>query len=191
MFKKLGYGQVEPNRISGIKAGKVLADVPVKAETVEAHGGYIENGMFLAFNAGAGLEGNLKKGELDYPTADSASVGLVYSEVKLYSDLTSTKDFALFTEAPDLYRVSQSPYEQADHSQVSTVIPRVLGLTVNDIFTLNLLADEKVEVGDKLYPNDKGILAKDGEVKQIEATVVQLTTMPDGQQAVKVAITKA
>lgn len=191
MFKKRGYGQLEPNRISGIKAGKVLADIPVKPDTVKESGNRIENGMFLAYNAGEGIEGNLKKGELDFPTADSKSYGVVYSEVKLYSQFTSNKDFALFTENPTINQIRQSPYNDVKLDQHATVIPRVLGLTVNDTFTTNLLADETVKVGDTLSPNDKGILAKDGIVKQIEAKVVQLTTMADGQPAVKVVITKA
>ena len=189
-FTKLGYGQVEPNRITGIKQGRVLADVAVKPETVEALGGYIENGIFLAWNPGVGLDGNLKKGELDFPKTDSTYIGIVYTEVKLYSQFTSNKDFALFTKAPTINQMTQSPYYDKAAKAHGTVIPRLIGLTVGDVFTTNNL-EGTPEVGDTLKINDQGLLDAAGTVDLIQVKVTDKTTLADGQAAYKVVVIAA
>lgn len=189
-FAKLGYGQVEPNRLTGIKQGQVLADVAVKTDTVETLGGYVENGIFLAWNPGVGLEGNLKKGELDLPTTDSTYIGLVYSEVKLYSQFTSNKDFALFTKAPSMQQATQSPYFDKKDVAHETVLPRLIRLTVGDVFTTNNL-EGNPDVGATLKVNTNGLLDAAGTVEQIQVKVVDKTTMADGQAAVKVVVIKA
>ena len=189
-FTKLGYGQVEPNRIAGIKQGRVLADVPVKPETVTSLGGYVENGIFLAWNPGVGLDGNLKKGELDLPQPTSNYIGLVYSDVKLYSPFTSNKDFALFTKAPSMNQATQSPYYDKDDKPKGTVIPRLIGLTVGDVFTTNNLEGDP-SVGDVLKVNTKGLLDASGTVDLIQVKVTDKTTLADGQAACKVVVIKA
>lgn len=189
-FTKLGYGQVEPNRIAGIKQGRVLADVPVKPETVTTLGGYVENGIFLAWNPGVGLDGNLKKGELDLPTTTSSYIGLVYSDVKLYSPFTSNKDFALFTKAPSMNQATQSPYYDKDDKAKGTVIPRLIGLTVGDVFTTNNL-EGTPEVGAVLKLNTNGLLDAAGTVELIQVKVTDKTTLADGQAACKVVVIKA
>ena len=189
-FTKLGYGQVEPNRIAGIKQGRVLADVAVKPETVESLGGYIENGIFLAWNPGVGLDGKLKKGELDLPQPTSNYIGPVYSDVKLYSQFTSNKDFALFTKAPSIHQATQSPYYDKAEKAKGTVIPRLIGLTVGDVFTTNNLEGTPA-VGDTLKINDKGLLDAAVTVDLIQVRVTDKTTLADGQAAYKVVVIKA
>ena len=189
-FTKLGYGQVEPNRIAGIKQGRVLADVPVKPDTMTTLGGYVENGIFLAWNPGVGLDGNLKKGELDLPQPTSNYIGLVYSDVKLYSPFTSNKDFALFTKAPSMNQATQSPYYDKDDKPKGTVIPRLIGLTVGDVFTTNNLEGDP-SVGDVLKVNTKGLLDASGTVDLIQVKVTDKTTLADGQAACKVVVIKA
>lgn len=189
-FTKLGYGQVEPNRIAGIKQGRVLADVPVKPDTVTTLGGYVENGIFLAWNPGVGLDGNLKKGELDLPTTSSTYIGLVYTDVKLYSQFTSNKDFALFTKAPSMNQATQSPYYDKKEVAHGTVIPRLIGLTVGDVFTTNNL-EGTPSVGDVLKLNTNGLLDAAGTVELIQVKVTDKTTLADGQAAYKVVVIKA
>ena len=189
-FTKLGYGQVEPNRIAGIKQGRVLADVPVKPDTMTTLGGYVENGIFLAWNPGVGLDGNLKKGELDLPKPDSSYIGLVYSDVKLYSPFTSNKDFALFTKAPSMNQATQSPYYDKDDKPKGTVIPRLIGLTVGDVFTTNNL-EGTPEVGAVLKVNTNGLLDAAGTVELIQVKVTDKITLADGQAACKVVVIKA
>lgn len=191
LLKKVGYGQVEKNRIQGIRAGRVLADLPVKPEVVKSSGDRIENGMFLDAVYGTGFEGNLKTGQLELPTATSKNVGLVYSEVKLYSEYTSNKDFALFTVNPSINQMRQAPIYDKKEAPKATVIPRLIFPTPGDIFTTNLIetADgELPEVGTTLKLNDKGILSTAGTLNVVIAQVVQKTTMADGQVAAKLAI---
>ena len=191
LLKKVGYGQVEKNRIQGIRAGRVLADLPVKPEVVKSSGDRSENGMFLDAVYGTGFEGNLKTGQLELPTAQSKNVGLVYSEVKLYSEYTSNKDFALFTVNPSINQMRQAPIYDKKEAPKATVIPRLIFPTPGDIFTTNLIetADGALpEVGTTLKLNDKGILSTAGTLNVVIAQVVQKTTMADGQVAAKLAI---
>lgn len=191
MLKKVGYGQVEPNRLQGVRAGRVVADIPVNPEVVKNNGDRIENGMFLDVAFGTGFAGNLKTGQLELPTATSKNVGLVYSEVKLYSEFTSNKDFALFTVAPSINQTRQaSIYDNKDQAK-ATVIPRLIFPTPGDVFTTNMVetADGALPAeGTVLKLNAKGVLSTAGTLTVVIAKVVQKTTMPDGQAAVKVAI---
>ena len=178
LLKKVGYGQVEKNRIQGIRAGRVLADLPVNPDVVKSSGDRIENGMFLDAVYGKGFEGNLKTGQLELPTAESKNVGLVYSEVKLYSEYTSNKDFALFTVNPSINQMRQAPIYDKKEAPKATVIPRLIFPTPGDIFTTNLIETE----------NGEGILSTAGTLNVVIAQVVQKTTMADGQVAAKIAI---
>lgn len=191
LLKKIGYGQVEKNRIQGIRAGRVLADVPVNADVVAGLEDRIENGYFLAVDFGKGFEGNLKTGELVLPVAESAIVGLVYNETKLYSEYTTNKDFALFTKNPSINQVRQAPIYDVAEQAVETVVPRLIFPTPGDIFTTNMIETEDgnlPEVGVDLKLNAKGVLSTAGTLDLVVAKVVQKTTMADGQPAVKLAI---
>lgn len=193
LLTKIGYGQVEPNRILARKNGGVVADVPANADVVADFGDRIENGRFMVWNAGEGFDGNLKKGELNLPVeGGSTAVGLVYSETKLYSDFTSNKDFALFTKNPTINQIAQSAIYDKTETPVDTVVPRLLLTTVGDVFTTNMIETEDGMLpteGDDLTLNDKGELSTSGTLDLVQAKVVQNTTMPDGQPAVKVVIT--
>lgn len=191
LLKKVGYGQVEKNRIQGIRAGRVLADLPVNPDVVKSSEDRIENGMFLDAVYGKDFEGNLKTGQLELPTAKSKNVGLVYSEVKLYSEYTSNKDFALFTVNPSINQMRQAPIYDKKEAPKATVIPRLIFPTPGDIFTTNLIETENGElpkVGTTLKLNAKGILSTAGTLNVVIAQVVQKTTMADGQVAAKLAI---
>lgn len=192
LLNKVGYGQVEKNRIQGIRAGRVLADVPVNAEVVKTLGNRIENGYFLAVDFGKGFDGNLKKGELILPVAASQLVGLVYSETKLYSEYTTNKDFALFTVNPSINQMKQAPIYDKAEIKVDSIIPRLIFPTPGDIYTTNLIETEDGSlpaVGVELKLNAGGVLSTAGTLDLVKAVVVQVTTMADGQPAVKVAIT--
>jgi hypothetical protein len=98
---------------------------------------------------------------------------LVLNEVKLYDDAwrESYKDFAMKPDNRD------------------EMHPRLFKTSVGDIFTTNCFEATDGEmadlvVGDKLSPNAKGYLAKDGD-GSMEWKVVKVYTMPDGQDGVK------
>ena len=44
-FKRIGYGQVEPNQLSGIKTGQIFASLPL-AKNVDI----IQNGEFMYYD---------------------------------------------------------------------------------------------------------------------------------------------
>lgn len=191
LINKVGYGQVEPNRILARKNGGVVADVPVSPDYVKETQ-RVENGYFLSWEVGTGFEGNLKKGQLVAPTAASTVVGLVYTETKLYSEYTSNKDFALFTQNPTIHQIRQSNIYDKDEKAHETVVPRILLATAGDVFTTNIIetaTGELPTVGAELTLNADGALSTAGTVGVIKAKVAQITTMPDGQPAVKVVIT--
>ena len=162
-----GFGQVEPNHLSAQRTGQIYAQLIADSSL-----NIIENGMFLKY---------------DYENRKAALTGdgewlLVYNEEKLYDPRRQAhKDFAMI----------KTDYVDKE------MVPRLFKTNVGDIFTTNCLepntsdsavtAGVSVSVGNKLTPGSNGYLAVAGQ----GATgpifkVVALTTMPDGQDAVKV-----
>lgn len=151
-----GYGQVEPNHLSAQRTGQIYAQLPAAAAIT-----VLENGMFAKYDYEAG--------EVNF-TGDGEWM-LVFNEVKLYSARETLKDFALKkTDAVD-----------------GEIVPRLFKTNVGDIYTTNCV-DPKAAVavvGTQLTPGAAGLLVvKTNETENIW-NVVALTTMPDGQDAVK------
>ena len=158
-LNKKGYGQVEPNHLAGQKSGAIFAQLPADS-ALEV----VENGMFMKYDYAAG-ECNLDgKGE------DM----LVFSEVKLYDPTHSNKDFAL---------------KKAD-SVDGKIYPRLMLTFPGDHFTTNLvdLTSGKGARKGKFLTVENGILTE--QVSKPENGMVwqvaMETTLPDGQEAVKV-----
>lgn len=195
LLPKNGYGQVEPNRLNAQRTGRIIADVPVSVEAFTAAEEVIQNGMFLTYNPAGGIETNLKKGTLDLPeVGGSPMTGLVMSEIKLYHDSQSNKDFALSTNKHTLLSgVNQTPYRDVREDAHNTVVPRMYFLEMGDVFTTNLVDVEAPTLGQILVPGAAGILVAEaaGATSAIRLQVVQNNTMPDGQRAVKLAVIKA
>jgi hypothetical protein len=106
---------VEPNRLTGLVAGHVLAQFPLDTDFagITAEGGvdYLSNGFIL----GLGANGELAA----FDTADHAQPLLVYTE-ELVTFLAGNKWFA----------------NEAD-GENGTIYPRAIGLFVGDSFTTN------------------------------------------------------
>lgn len=166
LLQKNGYGQVEPNNITGRRSGRVYAQKALRADmaaTLES--GKLQNGMFLVYDLLEGCHTDGSKGEL----------GLVYNEVKVYRDTEGAKDFYVAAGSDGL------------------IFPRILGLTKGDVFTTNLVDITTPHgtgalVGVKLVPQANGVLKQVADTTDapIVLTIVKETTMPDGQKAVKV-----
>ena len=156
---KKGFGQVEPNHLAGQKSGAIYAMLPA-ASSIEV----VENGMFMKYDYAAG-ECNLDGNGEDM---------LVFSEVKLYDPTHSYKDFAL---------------KKAD-SVDGKIYPRLMLTFPGDHFTTNLvdMTSAKGSRKGKFLTVQNGILTEQssdpgtGMVWQ----VAMETTLPDGQEAVKV-----
>lgn len=163
ILEKKGYGQVEPNHLSAQRTGQIYAQTPVNEAITE-----LENGVFLKLNTADNTLGVDGSGEWM----------LVYNEVKLYDNKRQGyKDFVV----------------TADETVGRKIYPRVFKTNVGDIFTTNMI-EAGLALGDKITPVDNGgvgILAPVGEAEaEIVFEVIKLTTMPDGQDGVKVVRTK-
>lgn len=186
-MKRVGYGQVEPNHLSAQRTGQIYAQLPAKNDI-----NLLENGQFVKYNYADGVVDFEGEGEWM----------LVLNEVKLYDApwRESYKDFAMikdnYTPGSDsITHDGLGPFK-------GQMTPRLFKTNIGDIFTTNCLekanTSGKAEVtltdlavGDIVAPtktngylkkNDSGVTTDDTVMKW---QVVKLTTMPDGQAAVK------
>ena len=154
-----GFGQVEPNHLSAPRNGQVYAQLPA-ADDIEI----LENGQYVKY-AYADGEVNF---EGDGPWM------LVFNEEKLYDERHQMhKDYAM----------------KKEDFAMGNPVPRVFAVVPGDIYTTNMVAEATYNVGDDLKVGDEGVLEA-GEAPEGEHAfkVVQETTMPDGQPAVKIQV---
>ena len=206
-FTRIGYGQVEPNQLSGIKTGQIYASLPLDARE-DSKVDVLQNGEFMYYDYAS----NCVTAEPHTATAGVLEPYLVYNEVKLYEDWLSYKDFAMIrvgnnyvTSAPMIGRLtsanadgtvygdgslntSTTPYP--DHTEydyrMDGIAPRLVKTNVGDIYTTNMINAnrDELKVGDVLTPGAKGILeVAEGDMKW---QVVKVYTMPDHQKGVKI-----
>jgi len=168
--KRTGFGQVEPNHLTGIVDGSIYAQLPVDTGTM---GNVIEQGRFAKYD--------YANGKVDL-TGEGQWL-MIYNEEKLYDErYQSHKDFAMI----------------AKNYSDGEIVPRLIEIPVGDIFTTNTfgantdkdaeVAGIELSVGDKLTVGTDGYLAKadkEGTVAGPVFKVVKEYTMPDGQPGVK------
>ena len=205
-FKRIGYGQVEPNQLSGIKTGQIFASLPL-AKNVNV----IQNGEFMYYDYVSGT----------VSAEDSTSVAepmLVYNEIKIYEPWLSYKDFAMIrvgdnyvTSNAAVGRVTSANVDGTVYGDGATtegaevgphteygyrmdgIAPLLVNTNVADIFTTNMVAtgdNVTYSKGEtlKLKKTDRNTLelAKDGDIETIVFVIVKVYTMPDGQPGLKV-----
>lgn len=172
---KIGYGQLELNQVAFPRDGRIEAqcalDPAVFSEEVPA-----ENGMILAIDR--------VKRTVGFPkNADHEVLALNYSSEHLYDE----RDFG------SLRKFKLVP---------GTFYPRLGFLAVGDKFTTNTVdlttawdgLDASIATGLYLIPGTNGYWTENNEglaKATVIAQVIQKTTMPDGQKAVKLQIVKA
>lgn len=184
-IKRKGYGQVEPNHLSGIVTGQIYAQLPAHVKGTEVGSAnsitQLEQGQFAKYDYAAG--------EVNF-TGDGEFM-LVYNEEKLYDERKqSHKDF--------VYKV--------DDFTDSKMYPRLIKTNVGDIFTTNTFGANTsdtaetqgvaISEGNYLAPGTTGfleVIKSDGTavsslsgVTGMAWKVVKIYTMPDGQQGVKI-----
>lgn len=180
LIDKVGYGQVEPNRLTAQKTREVYAQLPAD-DSIKT----IENGMFLVYDQ---VQGKVVK-----PAAVGKKACLVMNEIILEDDrYQADSDYVM------------TPYEATDYQPAMKAYPRLYAMHVGDTFTTNLI---KTESGGTTLPNagDKFIVGTDGVLEPVgenEATSEMIFAvvakeegktdcLPDGQQAVKLTVIKA
>lgn len=179
-----GYGQVEANRLTGITFGNIEAQVPAFEDAAaKTPIEVLENGRFLCVVADTtGKTGPMGRIAVTPGAAKDATPYLVYSEKKIYDEREGYSDYV----------------DRAADKVDGLCYPRLIGLTPDScVFTTNTvfnitpeegeIKSDDLTVGDKLYINNEGFLStEEGTNKTYMFIVDQITTMPDGQPAVKV-----
>ena len=180
-----GYGQVEPNHLSGIVTGQIYAQLPAITTTGEGTSAVktpmvqLEQGQFAKYDYAAGEVNFTGEGEFM----------LVYNEEKLYDERKqSHKDFV---------------YKAEDFTD-GKMFPRLIKTNIGDIFTTNMIGaanttgseakvtigtDATLVVGSYVAPNaSTGILtiSANKPASGMAWKIVKVYTMPDGQPGVKI-----
>lgn len=182
LFVEKGYGQVEPNRLTGITFGNIEAQAPAyyydSDNTTWKVIPELQNGMFLAVvPAPAGVSTPLGRAAvLPGDGVATSTLYLVFSEKKLYDERDRYCDFVM--EAKD----------KVD----GTLYPRLIGLTPGScVFTtntINIANNASISVNDIFYVGDDGFLTNvkaNAKNTTICFRVVKDYTMPDGQRGIK------
>lgn len=207
-IKRKGYGQVEPNHLSGIVEGRIYAQLPAgtasSATTTETVGTGQSAQTYTTTTITITPIAQLEQGQFakyDYATGvvnfdGAGDFMLVYNEEKLYDERKqSHKDFV---------------YKASDFTD-KMMYPRLIATEVGDIITTNTIAvantsdsaevtigtDAELKVGTYLKPSTStGFLEvlKSGNTVATSLTgvsgmvwkIVKVYTMPDGQPGFKI-----
>ena len=204
-FKRIGYGQVEPNQLSGIKTGQIFASLPLDKEVK-----VLQNGEFMYYDYANGSVNATAE-------ADAAPEPyLVYQEIKIYEDWLSYKGFAMIrvgdnyvTNDPAIGRLTSANADgtvygdgaetegaSIDHSdyqagyRMDGIAPRLVKTNVGDVYTTNMVDEEGTyTVGTvlTLKKTDRNtlVLSSSGNIDSVKFIVVKDYTMPDGQRGLK------
>lgn len=204
-FKRIGYGQVEPNQLSGIKTGQIFASLPLDKEVK-----VLQNGEFMYYDyANGSVNATAEANAAPEPY-------LVYQEIKIYEDWLSYKDFAMIrvgdnyvTNDPAIGRLTSANTDgtvygdgaetegaSIDHSdyqagyRMDGIAPRLVKTNVGDLYTTNMVDEEGTyAVGTvlTLKKTDRNtlVLSSSGNIDSVKFIVVKDYTMPDGQRGLK------
>ena len=214
-FKRVGFGQVEPNQLSAQKTGQIYASLPLD-EDVDV----LQNGEFMFYDYATG----------EVTATDSTGVAepmLVFNEIKLYEPFwrRSYKDFAMirvgdnyvtsnlavngpvegrYGDGAETVGVDPNPAHPDYGYRMDGIAPRLFKTNIGDIFTTNMVETDEdagsavtYTEGEFLQPvkNNttntlqlkKFVPASAGD-KPVGMTwvIVKVYTMPDGQQGLKI-----
>ena len=167
-ISRKGFAQVEPNHLSGIVTGQILAQLPVDTATM---GTVIENGRFAKYDYATGKVNLTGAGEWM----------LIYNEEKLYDERKQHhKDFAMI----------------AGNYTDGEIVPRLISTVLGDIYTTNAFggaaaSDDAEVVGIELVEGDIVSVGTDGWLEKAANEgvptfqVTKVYTMADGRPGVK------
>ena len=182
-IKRNGFGQVEPNHLSGIVTGQIYAQLPAqKYKKGEGTDENPEKAGITILEQGQFAKYDYAEREVNY--TGTGEWMLVYNEEHFYDErYTDHKDYAM----------------RADDFIDGTMVPRLIKTNVGDIYTTNTfgacdtlrkdVTGISLGVGDDLVPGDNGYLrlkiSTDTD-PQMVWRVVKVYTMPDGQPGEKI-----
>lgn len=205
VFTRKGYGQVEPNQLSAQKNGQIYARLPLDTEV-----DVLQNGEFMYYDyANGSVNCGKAASEQAGTVATAGEPMLVFNEIKLYEPFwrTSYKDFAMIREGENYVTSKLATAGYGDGSDTESILPdpahteygyrmsgfapRLFKTTVGDIYTTNMVkTGVEYKVGDKLTPvkntdSKTLVLEKTNAPVGMQWQVVQVYTMPDGQDGLK------
>lgn len=175
-----GFGQVEPNHLSGIVTGQIYAQLPAQKEQKGEGGAIIKTGIPI-LEQGQFAKYDYAAGEVNF--SGEGEWMLVYNEEHNYDErYVYHKDYAM----------------KAEDFIDGTMVPRLIMTYPGDIYTTNTFGAcdglrKKVE-GIELKEGDKLTIGTDGYLQLVGLgtdtnqvwKVVKVYTMPDGQPGVKI-----
>lgn len=210
-FNRIGYGQVEPNQLSGIKTGQIYASLPLDKK-VEV----LQNGEFMFYDYANNMV-VADPADLDDGEIVMTEPYLVYNEVKIYEDWLSYKDFAMIrvgnnyvTNPAAVGRVTSANADgsvygdgaftkdaEIEHGdlqggyRMDGIAPRLVKTNIGDMFTTNMVkTGVEYNVGMILSPvlnsTTHTLQLEESSAGPIKFAVVKVYTMPDGQDGLKV-----
>lgn len=207
-FTRNGYGQVEPNQLSGQKTGQIYASLPLDTEVA-----VLQNGEFMYYDYGNGSVNCGKAKSVEAGTVETKGEPmLVFNEIKLYDEFwkESYKNFAMIRVGENYVTtdkvtpaygdgsntVSQNPV--GGHTEygyrMDGFAPRLMKTNIGDIYTTNMVkTGVEYEIGDTLTPvknaTSKTLQLEKSTVSTADDAmlwmVVKVYTMPDGQPGLK------
>lgn len=166
-----GYGQLELNQVAFRRDGRVEAQMPYDVST---EGTKYENGMVVILDKSTNVvkKGAIKEGDL---------YGIIYTSEELYDNRKpGLKNFGV--EVIDGEAKGPEGYD---------VLPRIGFLAVGDRFTTNTVVTAEYAKGDVVSVAATNEWTKAEATAGPEGVVAEVYTMPDGQPAIKIVITKA
>lgn len=173
-IKRKGYGQVELTQVAFRRDGRIESQLPFAGEA----GATCENGMILAVDKAGG------KVEYAGTTIAGKLYGIVYTSEELYDTRTpGLKNFTLKVDE-DGTVVGPEGYN---------VYPRVGFIAKGDRFITNAIEGAGTTDGATVEVGNYGGVGASGYIAITTAAatvgpvlqVAEITTMPDGQDAVK------
>ena len=149
-FKRVGYGQVEPNQLSAQKTGQIYASLPLDTDVQ-----VLQNGEFMFYDYQSGT----------VSADDSTGVAepmLVFNEIKLYEPFwrRSYKDFAMirvgdnyvtsdlavngpvegrYGDGAETTGINANPGHTEYPYRMDGIAPRLFKTNIGDIFTTNMV----------------------------------------------------
>ena len=161
-LSKIGYGQLELNQVAFRRDGRIEAQCKLASDIK-----YVENGMLLAVDQATRT--------VKMPTGNDDFIALNYTTEHMYDErlLSSLRNFKLDN---------------------GTFLPRLGYLATGDKFTTNCVCvegegdDVKLDAFEGLvygHANTDGYILVNDTREGALLKVVELTTMPDGQEAIK------
>lgn len=205
-FTRNGYGQVEPNQLSGQRGKQIYASLPLDTEVA-----VLQNGEFMYYDYANGTVNSGKAANATTGVVETKGEPmLVFNEVKLYDERTSYKDFAMirvgenyvtsglatagYGDGSNTASINPNPEHTEYGYRMSGFAPRLLKTNIGDIYTTNMVKTGVVyAVGDTLTPvvnsSSKTLQLEKSTASTADDTmlwmVVKVYTMPDGQPGLK------